>query len=68
MVITRTSPFSGKENSMDLDITPEQYQDWSSGRLLIQEAMPNLNPEEREFVMTGIMPIEWDEIFGEPTG
>jgi len=31
---------------------------------LIQEAFPFLNPDEREFLLTGITPEQWDAIFG----
>lgn len=61
MKITRTSPFSGKVNTMDIDITEEQLKQWHDGRL-IQHAMPNLTPDEREFIMTGITPEEWAEL------
>jgi hypothetical protein len=29
----------------------------------VQNAMPNLSADEREFIMTGITPTEWDEMF-----
>lgn len=61
MIISRTSPFSGTENTMEINITKEQYDDWLNGTL-IQNAMPNISPEEREFIMTGITPKEWDEM------
>ena len=32
---------------------------------LIQDAFPFLSPGEREFLMTGITPEEWDSIFGD---
>lgn len=38
--------------------------DWQSGTV-IQRAMPHLSADEREFIMTGITPSEWDEIFDE---
>ena len=62
MKITRTSRLTGKTSVMYLDITKEQLFSWVDG-MLIQEAMPNLTPDEREFVMTGITPDEWDEAF-----
>ena len=60
MMITRVSMISGKEHIMDLDVTPEQFDEWQQGKL-IQYAMPNLTPSEREFIMTGITPDEWKE-------
>ena len=38
---------------------------WQSGEL-IQVAMPNLNDDQREFLMSGITPAEWETIFEEP--
>jgi hypothetical protein len=29
----------------------------------VQNAMPNLSADEREFIMSGITPTEWDEMF-----
>jgi len=33
--------------------------------MLIQDAMPNVSVDEREFIMTGITPEEWDSTFNE---
>ena len=62
MLITRTSPFSGNTNSMEIEVTQEQLSSWESG-VLIQNAMPNLSADEREFIKTGITPEEWDSAF-----
>jgi hypothetical protein len=62
MKITKTSPFSGETNELELDITVEQLKSWKAGTL-IQEAMPNLSPDEREFLMTGITANEWKDMF-----
>jgi hypothetical protein len=42
----------------------EQLEAWQGGEL-IQNAMPDLSAELREFLMTGITPFEWEENFGE---
>jgi len=47
---------------MDIDVTLEQMASWEQGEL-VQNAMPNLSADEREFIMTGITPTEWDEMF-----
>jgi|TARA_B100000131_G_scaffold240447_1_gene232745 hypothetical protein len=49
---------------MDINVTHQQIDAWESG-VLIQDAMPHLNADEREFIKTGITPEEWDETFGE---
>lgn len=63
MKIIRTSPFSGITRTREFDISPTEYQAWVDGTV-IQDAMPNLNPSEREFIMTGITDTEWDDFFG----
>lgn len=63
MKITRVSPLSGKENTLDLDITEEQVLQWKMGEL-IQDVMPNLNPDEREFLISGVAPGEFEQLFG----
>jgi hypothetical protein len=64
MIIEMTSRFTGKTNQMDLNITPDQIERWQAGEL-IQNAMPNLSIEEREFLMTGTTPEEWKAVFGD---
>jgi hypothetical protein len=49
---------------MEIDVSQDQLDAWLNGAL-IQNAMPNLNADEREFIMTGITPNEWDAMFGE---
>lgn len=64
MKVTMTSPFSGKTNSMNLDITEEQFYRWKRGEL-IQNVFPHLTPDEREFLMTGLLPAEFDGLFAD---
>ena len=62
MKITRTSRLTGKTSVMDLNLTQAELDAWVDG-MLIQDAMPQLSAEEREFLMTGITPAEWDSVF-----
>lgn len=64
MRISKISPRTGDQNIMDLDITEEQLDKWQRGAL-IQDAMPNLSREEREFLISGYTPEDWKELFGE---
>jgi hypothetical protein len=64
MIIMRTSPFTGITRMREITVTQEQLDRWQAGEL-IQNAMPNLSADDREFVMTGITAEEWDEAFGE---
>ena len=65
MRVTRRSPFSDKQHTMDLPITAEEVARWTIGGELIQNVWPNLSADEREFLMTGITPEEWAETFGD---
>jgi hypothetical protein len=64
MRVKMKSQHSGKEHVMDLPITIEQWNEWQTpDRRLIQDVFPQLNSEQREFLLTGITPEEWKEIF-----
>lgn len=63
MKITKISPVTGKDTTMDLPITQDQLTSWAAG-VLIQDAMPNLTPDQREFLITGCTPEDWDKMFG----
>tara|TARA_B100000029_G_scaffold473283_1_gene514526 strand:+ start:1311 stop:1484 length:174 start_codon:yes stop_codon:yes gene_type:complete len=54
--------FTGKEHTLEIPVTEDQLNAWKNGKL-IQDAMPNLTPDQREFLMTGSTPQEWDSIF-----
>jgi hypothetical protein len=58
MLITRTSLFTGVTRTIDIPVTQEQLDDWSNG-VLIQDAMPNLSADQREFIKTGMTENEW---------
>lgn len=64
MIISRISPLTQKENSLDLPITQEQINRWEGGEL-IQRVMPHLSADEREFLINGLYPGEFEQIFGE---
>lgn len=54
---------SMKTRTMDIPVTEAQLQSWEFGGELIQNAMPDLTPDQREFIKTGITPDEWDTMF-----
>ena len=62
MIITKTSSLSGIERTLDIPITEKQFKAWEDGEL-IQNVMPHLTPSEREFLITGVVQEEWDEMF-----
>ncbi len=65
MLITKISMFSNQEYTMDLPITQEQLDKWENGAL-IQHVMLNLDADQREFLITGAIPGEWDRYLGFP--
>lgn len=63
MTITRTSTLTGITRTKEINVTEEQLFAWQNGAL-IQDAMPQLSADDREFVKTGITGEEWDQLFG----
>ena len=61
MRIIRRSLVSGETNVMDLPVTQMQLQEWKDGGL-IQNVFPDLTPDQREFIQTGITPNEWQQV------
>mgnify|MGYP000544673806 CR=1 FL=1 len=67
MVVERVSVLSNEVNHLELDITPSQLEEINralTGGRLIQDIVPHLSRDEREFLITGITPQEWMEKFG----
>ena len=64
MLITRTSQLTGKTNTLDLDVTPEQLERYARGDGYLQTIFNNLPAAQREFIKTGITPDEWTTYFG----
>lgn len=62
MLITRKHIFTGKESSMEIPVTQEQLNKWKNGEL-IQNAMPNISADQREFLISGMLPGEFDGLF-----
>lgn len=59
MLIKKRDPFTGKLNTLEINVTQKQIELWKSGTF-IQDAMPTITPSEREFIMTGIWDDSWD--------
>ena len=63
MLITRTSLITGIEHTREVRVTLDQLHRYQAGGLSIQDAFPNLNADDREFILSGITPEEWKEAF-----
>ena len=67
MLVTNISQLSGKEHTLDLDITQEQLERFYNRREngeYVQTIFPNLSAGEREFLISGITQEEWTNMFG----
>jgi hypothetical protein len=62
MLVTRKSAITGISRTLELPITEEQLILWQNG-LVAQQAFPQLNADQREFIITGITEEEWNNAF-----
>ena len=62
MKVTRKSMLTGVERTREINTSVAQMELWKGGRL-IQQAMPQLSADDREFVKTGITASEWAAAF-----
>ena len=63
-MVIRQSPMSGKKHMMFIPgATEQQFRDWQEKGLHIQDAFPNLDAPEREFLLSGTTPTEWEAAF-----
>ena len=67
MIVTMESKMTGKVNYMDIPVATERLNAFfnEERKGLIQNIFPELNAAQREFLMTGSTPEEWDAVFGE---
>lgn len=65
MIIKRVSVFSGVERVRDIPVNPQDYASWEQGYAGIDEAMPYLNNQDREFILSGMTDQEWKNAFSE---
>ena len=64
MQITRKSFMTGITRTVDLDVTQQQLDNYENG-VLLQDAFPNLSPNEREYIKSGIVDNEWESFIDE---
>ena len=64
MLVYRENIVTKRVNVMELPVTQEQLDAWIGGSL-IQDVMPDLDADQREFLISGMMPGEFEAMFGE---
>lgn len=62
MEITKINLVTGRSTTREIDVTRQQLTDWMDGSL-IQNVMPHVSNEDREFIMTGTTPKDWELMF-----
>ena len=68
MNITKISSLTGIEHTLNINVTQDELlrvENRRNSTELIQNIVPNISMEEREFLMTGITNEEWIRVFGE---
>lgn len=65
MYIKRKSVITGIEHTRFIPANPDDMLAWQAGIGSIQELMPYLTDTDREFLLSGITPEEWDGAFEE---
>lgn len=68
IVIVRKSPIDGEYRALYIRpgrVTREQFIAWRGGAF-VQNAFTGLTDEEREFILSGMTPAQWNELTKEP--
>jgi hypothetical protein len=65
MLIKRKSVITGVERTRNIPVNPDDLIAWEKGLGALQDIMPYLNDNDREFILSGITPEEWDSAFFE---
>ena len=68
MNITKISSVTGIEHTLNINVTEDELlrvENRYNSKELIQNIVPNLTMDEREFLMSGITNEEWIRVFGE---
>lgn len=61
--ITKSATCSVTHKTYSVTVDAAAYRRWKAGEL-IQRAIPELNGDQREFLITGYTPEEWNKVFG----
>ena len=62
MLISKQNLITGEINAMDLPVTLEQVKLYEDGAL-VQDAFPHLDADQREFLISGILPGDFEEMW-----
>ena len=63
--VHRSSVITGNVNSMVLPTRQGELEYWEESMALVQDVFPHFTPDQREFLISGSTPDEWNELFSE---
>ena len=63
--ISKVSMITGRKHTRTIVLDPADLDRWQNSDVLIQHAMPYLSSDDREFLISGVTPSEWEEAFGD---
>lgn len=66
--VTRVSVLTGVERTRVINVDPDKLEFWEKNRMscpYIQNMFPELSDDDKEFILSGVTPEEWEELFGD---
>ena len=63
VIISKVSSISGVRHEFDLPVTQAQLDQFAAGKHTVQDVFPTLTADQREFLISGCTPTEWDALF-----
>ena len=63
-LVTVKSQLTGEIHQWELNADPAEIREWMTGPETIQDRLPYLSNHDREFLLTGSTPSEWNDLFG----
>lgn len=61
MKIARTSAYTGKSNTRDIPMDPQDWAMYIAGYGSMTDLLPYLTDQDREFLLSGMLPGEWNQ-------
>ena len=63
-IVETLSPVTGKTNVEEIPADADAILNWMKGLDLVQNALPKLDEDQREFLITGCTQSDWDFLWG----
>ncbi len=65
MLVYKLNKMTNMVNVMDLPVTQKQLDIYENTNTLVQDVFPTLDADQREFLITGMMPGEYESFLTE---